>query len=332
MTFEHPAFFLLLALLPLIAWLRRRRGKPAAFLYSSVDLVRLPQSSAGMIPSLVLKALRWGCLILLIIALARPQQVHTESSVKASGIDIAVALDLSLSMESEDFRYNRQQVNRLFMAKVVLKDFVRKRPGDRIGLVAFAGRAYVASPLTLDHDFLVQNIDRLELRVIQEDGTAIGSGLSTAINRLRDLKSKSKIIILMTDGQNNAGSIQPLTAAEAAKALGIKVYTIGVGIRGMAPYPQMDPFGNKRYVQVPVDIDEEALTAIAKMTGGQYYRADSSETLERIYREIDRLEKTEVETKKYVNAEERFHWFAIPAGLCLLLEILLSHTVWRRLP
>ena len=332
MTFAQPAFLLLLALLPLIAWLRRRRGKPAAFLYSSVELVRASHGTAGSLSRWVLAGLRWACLVLLIVALARPQEVHTESSVKASGIDIAVALDLSRSMASEDFRHNRQPVNRLFMAKRVLKDFVQKRPGDRIGLVAFAGRAYVASPLTLDHDFLVQNIDRLEMQAIQEDGTAIGSGLSTAINRLRDLKSKSKIVILMTDGQNNAGTVQPLTAAEAAKALKIKVYTIGVGIRGTAPYPQMDPFGNKRYVQVPVDIDEDTLGGIAKMTGGQYYRADSSETLEKIYSEIDRLEKTEVELKKYVNAEERFHWVAIPALLCLLLEILLSHTLWRRLP
>ncbi len=331
MIFAHPWFLLLLLALPVIAWLKGQRGRQAAFLYSSVNLVKpisgIHRSHAGRI----LAALRWIALTGFILGLARPQQVQTESTVKASGIDIAVAIDLSGSMESEDFRYKGEQVNRLYMAKEVLKNFVRKRDGDRIGLVAFAGRAYVASPLTLDHEFLTQNIDRLQLHMI-EDGTAIGSGLSTAINRLRDLKSKSKIVILMTDGQNNAGKIQPLTAAEAAKALGIKTYTIGVGIRGTAPMPVYDEFGRKGYRRMAVDIDEDTLTKIAQMTGGKYYRADSSETLERIYSEIDALEKTEVEVKKYVQVEERFPWVVTPALLALLLEILLANTVWRKLP
>ena len=332
MTLAHPWFLLLLLLLPLVAWLRRRRGKPAAFLYSSLELTRLGTRNKPPLSGLVLRALRWAGLVLFIVAMARPQDVHTETSIKASGIDIAVALDLSGSMESEDFRFNRQTVNRLFMAKEVLKNFVRKRPGDRIGLIAFAGRAYVASPLTLDHEFLVQNIERLELHMI-EDGTAIGSGLSTAVNRLRDLKSKSKIVILMTDGQNNAGKVQPLTAAEAAAALGIKVYTIGVGIRGMAPMPRRDQFGRKYApVMVEVDIDENTLTKIADMTGGHYYRADSAETLQKIYEEIDRLEKSEVDVKKFVNVEERMAWFLLPALGLLALELLLGQTIWRRLP
>ena len=331
MTFAHPWFLLLLLLFPLMIWLRKRSGPPAAFLYSSLDWVnQIPGLSRSPAQS-ILSLLRWSALTLFILGLARPQQVQTLSSSSASGIDIAVAIDLSGSMESEDFRYERRQVNRLFMAKEVLKKFVQKRPGDRIGLVAFAGQAYVASPLTLDHDFLVQNIDRLQLHLI-EDGTAIGSGLSTAINRLRDLKSKSKIVILMTDGQNNAGKIQPLTAAEAAKSLGVKVYTIGVGIRGMAPMPVVDAFGIRRYRQVNVDIDEDTLTKIANMTGGRYYRADSSETLEKIYSEIDQLEKTEVEVKRYVNVEERFHWVVIPGLLLLALEVILGNTIWRRLP
>ena len=172
MTLAHPWFLLLLLLLPVVAWLRRHRGKPAAFLYSSLRLTNIGAGSATRISDIILKLLRWGALVLMIIAMARPQQVHTETSIKASGIDIAVALDLSGSMESEDFQFKRQPVNRLFMAKEVLKNFVRKRPGDRIGLIAFAGRAYVASPLTLDHDYLIQNIERLELHMI-EDGTAI---------------------------------------------------------------------------------------------------------------------------------------------------------------
>jgi Ca-activated chloride channel family protein len=330
-TFAHPWFLLLLAGLPLIAWIRRRITRQAAFLYSSVQLVKPVTSITRSHATRLLAALRWAALVGFILGLARPQQVQTETSVKASGIDIAVAIDLSGSMESEDFRYRGEQVNRLFMAKEVLKTFVEKRPGDRIGLIAFAGRAYVASPLTLDHAFLVENIERLQLHMI-EDGTAIGSGLTTAINRLKDLQSKSKIIILMTDGQNNAGKVQPLTAAEAARTLGVKVYTIGVGIHGTAPMPYYDVFGNKRFRPMAVDIDEETLRKIADMTGGKYYRADSSETLARIYAEIDALEKTDVEVKKYVQVDERFAWVVIPALGLLLLEIALANTVWRRLP
>src|SRR5688572_12309871 len=236
MTFADPWMLLLLAVLPVLGWLRGKRGQQAAFLYSSVQLVKnvanLGRSRAGQF----LAAMRWLSLGLFIVGLARPQLIESETSVKASGIDIVVALDLSGSMESEDFKLRGEQVNRLTIAKDVLKKFVERRPSDRIGLVAFAGKAYIAAPLTLDHDFLHQNIDRLMLHSI-EDGTAIGSGLSAAINRLREVQSKSKIVILMTDGQNNAGKVPPLTAAEAAQALNIKVYTIGVGTRGTAPMP-----------------------------------------------------------------------------------------------
>jgi Ca-activated chloride channel homolog len=224
-------------------------------------------------------------------------------------------------------------VNRLTIAKDVLKKFVDRRPSDRIGLVAFAGMPYIAAPLTLDHDFLEQNINRLDLNSIQESSrTAIGSALAAAVNRLRDIESKSKIVILMTDGQNNAGKIPPLTAAEAAEALQIKVYTIGVGTRGMAPMPYLDVFGRKRYRSEAVDIDEDTLKAIADKTRGKYYRADSSETLKAIYDEIDKLETTEREMKRYVRVEELFPWAVVPGFALLLLEILLSHTIWRRLP
>ena len=334
MRLAHPYWLLLLLLLPLLAWLRGRRGQPAALLYSSAQLVRnlagIHKSRAGS----VLLALRWLTLVFLIVALARPQLTESETKVTASGVDIAVAIDLSGSMASEDpgFKIKGQQVNRLQIAKDVLKRFIDRRPNDRIGLVAFAGRAYIAGPLTLDHDFLVQNIDRLELGLI-EDGTAIGSGLTTAINRLRDLKSKSKIVILMTDGQNNVGKVPPLTAAEVAQALKIKVYTIGVGTHGMAPFPHIDPFtGRKRMDPMPVDIDEDTLKAIAAKTGGKYYRADSTDTLRRIYDEIDQLEKTEIDVKKYVRVKELFHWAMMPGCICLLMELLLGNTVWRKLP
>jgi Ca-activated chloride channel family protein len=331
MTFAHPYFLLLLLLVPVLAWWKGRRGEQSAFLYSSVKLVRGVADISRMSAGKILLLLRWVVLACFIIALARPQRVESETTVKASGIDIVVALDLSGSMESEDFKWKGQSVNRLFIAKDTLKKFIERRSGDRIGLVAFAGRAYIAAPMTLDHDFLLQNLERLNLHTI-EDGTAIGSALSAAINRLRDLVSKSKIVILMTDGQNNAGKIPPLTAAEAAQALGVKVYTIGVGTHGTAPWPHLNAFGQKVYVQVPVDIDEETLKAIAKKTGGEYYRADSTDTLRRIYDKIDQLEKTEVETKKYVHIDELFRWPAVTGLSLLLLEILLSHTVWRKLP
>jgi Ca-activated chloride channel family protein len=329
-TFQHPWFLMALLALPLFAWLRGRKGARPAFVYSSVTLLKQVSKSSRSRAGALLHSLRWLALALLILAVARPQKAQTETSVRASGVDIVIALDLSTSMESEDFTIRGQRVNRLTVAKDTIAKFIEKRPSDRIGLVAFAGRAYIAAPLTLDHQFLQANLDRLQLHTI-EDGTAIGSGLSAAINRLRDIESKSKIVILMTDGQNNAGKVPPVTAAEAAKALGMKVYTIGVGIRGYAPYPVM-VFGQKTYRQVQVDIDEETLTAVAEKTGGKYFRADSTDTLRKIYAEIDQFEKSEAVVKRFVRRTELFHWFAVPGALLLLLEVLLANTIWRRLP
>jgi len=340
MTFAHPWLLLLLLLLPVLAWLKGRSGRQPAFLYSSVQLVKgiigITKSRAGRI----LMSLRWLALALFIIALAQPRFVLSETQVRASGIDIVVALDMSGSMAAEDdgFILNGQQASRYAIAKDVLQRFIDKRPNDRLGLVVFAAQAFVVVPPTLDHDFLSANLDRMDMESLAAQGfdnraTAIGSALSSSLNRLRDLKSKSKIVILMTDGQNNAGKVPPLTAAEAAQALKIKVYTIGVGTRGMAPFPQMDPFtGLKVMVAMQVDIDEDTLKAIASKTGGKYYRADSTDTLRRIYDEIDQLEKTEVEVKKYVRVQELFHWLVLPGSLALLVELLLGNTIWRKLP
>src|SRR5688572_9056891 len=238
MTFAHPYFLLLLLALPLLAWWKHRREQPAALLYSSTELLATLRDMTRWTPGRILSFMRWTALVLCIVGLARPQHVESETTVRASGVDIVTALDLSTSMAAEDpgFTIKREQVNRLEVAKDVLKRFVEKRGNDRIGLVAFAGRAYIAAPLTLDHDFLIQNIDRLNFGLI-EDGTAIGSGLSAAVNRLQELKSKSKIVILMTDGQSNAGKVPPITAAEAAQALNVKVYTSGVRSRGMGRMP-----------------------------------------------------------------------------------------------
>jgi Ca-activated chloride channel homolog len=331
MTFAYPYFLLLLLLLPVLAWLKGKRGQNSAFLYSSVQLVKpiagLSRSRAGRI----LASLRWLALASCIVALAQPRMIEGETVSRSSGIDIVIALDLSGSMASEDFELNRQRVNRLVIAKDVLKKFIENRPYDRIGLVAFAGRAYIVSPLTLDHPYLLQNVERLELGLI-EDRTAIGSGLMTSLARLEDRNVPSRIVILMTDGVNNAGSVPPLTAAEVAQAVGVKVYTIGVGTHGTAPMPYTDQFGIRRYAQVEVDIDEETLKKMSAMTGGKYYRADHTEALRSIYDEIDQLEKSEVEVKKYFQYQELFGWFVIAGFFLLLLEAILGHTVWRRLP
>jgi Ca-activated chloride channel homolog len=332
MAFAHPYFLLLLLLLPLLAWLKGKRVRSPAFLYSSVRLVegltRARRSRAGGF----LLTLRWLILALFIVALAQPRLTKSETTVKASGVDIAVAFDLSGSMLSEDFLVKGERVNRFNLARSVLKGFIDKRPGDRIGLVVFASQAFIATPLTLDHDFLHENLDRLEIGSINQNQTAIGDALGTAVNRLRDLKSKSKIVILMTDGQNNAGKLNPLLAADAAATLGVKVYTVGIGVRGMAPMPGVDMFGRKVYQMMPVDVDEDTLQKIADKTGGKYYRADNAERFQQIYAEIDKLEKTEAVINKYTEFKELFPWF-VWAGLALLLiELGLGQTIFRRLP
>jgi Ca-activated chloride channel family protein len=338
MNFEHPWILLLLLILPLLAWLKGKRGRQPAFLYSSVQLVKsiigINRSYAG---SILLK-LRWLALAFFIIALAMPRSILDEARVKASGIDIVVALDMSGSMMAEDqgFILNGQQTTRFGLAKDELQKFISKRPNDRLGLVIFATQAYVVVPPTLDHDFLLENLDRLDIGMdgFDDHATAIGSAISTSLNRLRDLKSKSKIIILMTDGENNSGSVPPLTAAEAARALGVKIYTIGVGTRGTARIftGQYSFSGQKIYQPIPVDVDEETLRKISDITGAKYYRADNTENLEKIYADINRLEKTDVEVKKYTRYTQLFPWPILAGLVLLLLEVILSHTVWRKLP
>jgi len=323
MTFAHPYILLLLLLLPLLAWLKGRRGQPPAFLYSSVRLVegltRARRSRAGAF----LAALRWLVLALFIVALAQPRLMKSRTEVKASGIDIVCALDLSGSMNTGDYIINRRQISRINMAKPVLEEFIEGRPNDRIGLVVFAAQAFIAAPLTLDHDYLLENIDRLGIGSINSDATAIGDGITTALNRLRDVKSKSKIIVLMTDGGNNSGKIDPLTATKAAQALGVKIYTIGLGNREIVQAMGLPP----GYLP-----DEDTLQQIAQMTGGKYFRADNSEKFKAIYAEIDKLEKTEAVVNKYAQFDELFPWFVSCGLAILLLEVVLGQTVLRRLP
>lgn len=331
MRFASPAWLLLLLALPLLAWWRRRTFREAVFTYSSLTLVKGITELRRSVASTVLSGLRWLALALLIVALARPQIGQGTAPLRASGIDIVVAFDLSTSMLAEDFILNGERVNRVRVAKDVIQRFLDERVADRIGLVAFSGSAYIVSPPTLDHSFVRRNLDRLD--VLNDPGTAIGSAISAAVNRLRELKSKSRIVILMTDGQNNAGKVTPLTAADAAKALNVKVYTIGVGTHGTAPTPVgRDAFGRLHYQNVPVDIDEVTLKEIASRTSAKYFRADTTETLRDIYREIDQLEKTEAVAKRFAYWEEWFPYLAGAGLMLLVLEIILSQTVWRKLP
>ena len=332
MAFAHPYLLLLLLLLPLLAWLKGKRGSPPAFIYSSVKLVEGLTKARPSRAGAILAALRWLVLAGFIVALAQPRLTKSQTTVKASGVDIVVALDMSGSMVSEDFVMNGKRVNRFNMARSVLKKFIDKRPSDRIGLIVFATQAFIATPLTLDHDFLQENLDRLDIGAVDPNQTAIGDALGTAVNRLRDLKSKSKIVILMTDGQNNSGNLDPLVAADAAAALGAKVYTVGIGERGEAPMPVFRNGQKVGYQNMPVDVDEDTLQKIAGKTGGKYYRADNAERFQQIYAEIDKQEKTDAVINKFTEYKELFPWFVVGGLTLLLLEITLGQTVFRRLP
>jgi len=329
--FLYPTFLWLLALLPLLALLRWRRGPVATVKYSSADIAREVARETHS------RAGRWQMLLtllalaLLTVGVARPQLGHSTSTVEASGVDMILALDCSGSMEALDFKLNDEPASRLDIVKSVVSKFIDARPNDRIGLVGFAGAPYLVSPLTLDHDWLQQNLDRVKIGSV-EDGTAIGSALATSVNRLRDQPSKSKIVVLLTDGQNNAGKIIPETAAQAAKAMGVKVYTIAAGVRGEAPIPVADAFGNKRLAMARVDVDEDTLKMIASETGGKFFRATDTQSLKNIYTEIDRLEKTKHEFKKFEHHTELFAWAIVPALAVLGTSFGLSHTRFRRLP
>jgi Ca-activated chloride channel family protein len=326
--FEYPqAFLLLLLLVPLLYFELRGKRKRRSVAFSSTDLV----SGAGLEAAAWKKhgktALRVIVLILVAAAAARPQTGRSESSVKTEGIDIILVLDTSGSMQAQDF----QPRNRLYVAKEVVKEFISKRKHDRIGLVVFSAQAMSQCPLTLDYDVLLGLVDRVDFGMLQ-DGTAIGVALATACNRLKDSAAKSRIVVLLTDGQNNAGMVSPDTAAKIAKSLGIKVYTVGVGTRGYAPVPVDDPMFGRRLVRMQVNIDEETLTNIAKSTGGEYFRATDAEELKKIYEQIDRLEKTTIETKTFTSYTDKYALFAIPALLLLALELALAESVLREVP
>ena len=330
MQLHDPWMLLLLVLVPLLARPRRRNQAPA-LPYPMVDALRAVGPGRRAHWRWLLTALRVAALALLVVGLARPQLGRAATQVRAEGIDIMLVVDLSSSMLAEDFQLDAGRANRLEAVKSVVREFLDKRPNDRVGLVLFSARPYTQSPLTLDHGWLLANLDRAHIGMI-EDGTAVGSALATAVGRLQGSEAKSKIVILLTDGQSNAGKVPPLTAAESAKTLGYRVYTIGAGTRGSAPYPQIDPFGRKVYVNMPVDVDEETLQRIAEETGGRFFRATDTESLRQIYADIDRLETTSLEGLQYLDYDDLYVWLVLAALVLLAGEALLAQTWLRVLP
>ena len=326
--FEDPRLLILLLVIPVLVYryVRLRHGGSASIRYSDVESLRRSDiRRTGRFRHIVF-ALRVAALVGFIVAFARPQTGVTSETVRTEGIDIVLAMDVSSSMLAEDLAPNRLEA-----AKAVAAEFVAGRRNDRVGLVVFAGEAFTQAPLTLDHSVIVDLLTQMEVGMI-EDGTTVGMGLATAVKRLQASSAESKVVVLLTDGRSNTGEIGPVTAAQMAQALGVKVYTIGVGSRGTARVPVDDPLVGRRYVTIQVDVDEPTLQAVAETTGGLYFRATDAQGLAQIYQEIDALETTEIEVQNFTSYGELFH-FPLAAGLLLLcLEVSLGQTFLRKLP
>ena len=328
MQFAQPEWFWLFALVPLVAgwawWYAFRTRKGMRF--SSIDPVHSAPRSLWVRLRELPAVLRIGAVALGVFALARPQERDTIRERYAEGVDIVLVLDTSTSMRAEDFSPNRFEA-----ARDVAAEFIESRTSDRVGLIVFAAKAYTQTPLTLDYNFLLRMLDEVEVGVI-EDGTAIGTAIAMGVNRLKNSAAESKVLILLTDGQNNRGEIDPVTASEVAQTMDVRIYSIGVGTHGEAPFPFDDPFGGQRRRMISVEIDEDMLSSVAEKTGGRYFRATNKETLQSIYVEIGELEKTEIEERFYTDYTERYAIFLWPAFGLLLLELLLSGTRLRRTP
>lgn len=328
MVFANPTYlYLLLLLIPMIGWyIYKLRKSQASLQISSSEAFDLPKAASWKVylrhvPFL----LRMAAVALLIIVLARPQSTNSWQNTSTEGIDIMLAMDISGSMLAEDLKPNRLEA-----AKDVAASFINGRPNDNIGLVVFAGESFTQCPLTTDHTVLLNLFKDIKTGLIQ-DGTAIGLGLANAVSRIKDSQAISKVIILLTDGVNNMGDIAPVTAADIARTFGVRVYTIGVGTQGMAPYPFPSPFG-VQYRNVPVEIDEPALKQIAAVTGGQYFRATDNASLKQIYSEIDQLEKTKISVQQFSKKQEEYKYWALWIFALLLIEILLRNTLLRNIP
>jgi len=331
MSFKDPWILILVPIvIGLIYFLRRKQSAPT-LRFSSNALFSGIKSGWKVNAQKSLFFVELVALALFLIALAGPREVLERTEITTEGIDIILTVDASGSMAAMDFELNGKRVNRLEAVKNVVEDFVKGRAGDRIGLVVFASRAYTICPLTTDYDWLIENLKRIELGLVGEDGTAIGSAVTSSLGRLEGRESKSKIVVLLTDGVNNAGKIDPITAAQAAESLGIKVYSIGAGTRGMAPYP-VQFFGRTVMQNMRVEIDEETLKQVSKKTNGKYYRATDTRTLREIYKEIDRLEKTEIEETGYREYKQLFSVFVFIALALILIVSVLGNTLLLRIP
>jgi len=332
MSFYNPWILFFMPFVVIWVYFMHKKQKSASFRFSSVQLFSNLGTSAKTFFSLKMIYVRLICLILMIFALARPQTPVKDAIRKTEGIDIVLTIDASTSMLAEDFSQKKQRCNRLDAVKDVLPGFINARVNDRLGSVVFASTAYTLSPLTLNHSWFLKNTERLEAGKLGNK-TAIGSALAASLNMLRRSKAKSKIIILLTDGRNNAGDINPATAAEIAKTLNVKIYAIGAGSMGTVPYPIRDASGEiAGYENIKIDMDEDLLREIASKTGGRYFRVQDTASLKKVYKEIDRLEKAHMQEKAYDEYNEIFGFFLIPALLLLLIEIILTNTILRRIP
>ena len=324
-----PAWLLALLLIPTVVWLRGRRAVP---------VLLVPFASAWHRPSRISPS-RWPAgltgfgLVLMIVALSRPQRVEDKREIHSQGYDIMLAIDLSGSMQAEDYEKNGERINRLQAIKPVIQAFINQRPSDRIGIVVFSGRAYTLAPLTFDHDWLARQVERLKIGLI-EDGTAIGDGLGLALTRLEQASReqnglrKGAFAVLLTDGANNRGALTPLQSAAVAKGRGIPVYTIGAGRDGLVPFPVLDQAGNRvGTTRMASDLDQSMLIEVANITGGSSYRADDSKTIESAFKAIDRAQKIEFQSKSFLLTTELFPWVALPGVGCLLLAALVAGAV-----
>ena len=326
MRWDAPWLLLLLILVPWLAWRARRpAARRAALLW--VRVAGAWSAGHGALAVRMVGLLPWLALLIALVALARPQQGIRQTETETRGVDIVLAIDLSPSMRAEDFRPH----NRLSVAKQTARDFVKQRDHDRVGLVAFAGTSFTVCPLTLDHDVLLELLDGLDFGLV-EDGTAIGMGLATAVARLRESRTPSKVVILLTDGQNNRGAIDPLTGAELARAMGVRVHTVLVGRGGVVPVPVDDPLMGRRIQMVRMDVDETTLRQISERTGGRFYRATDPRGLEGIYAEIDRLERAPIRSIDYRDYQDLGPWLLGLAAVALALHALSASTWAMRLP
>jgi Ca-activated chloride channel family protein len=327
--FQDPIFlvFILVAIGLLFYYLKFKKAKAASVRYSDVNLVRRLKPSFRVKERHILPVLRTLAIVLLAFALARPQSGRKGQEISSEGIDIMLVLDISGSMKAEDFKPH----NRLHVAKEVIKEFIGGRQSDRIGLVVFSKQSFTQCPLTLDYGVLYNFLDQVDFGMI-EDRTAIGLAIANAVNRLRESDAESKVAILLSDGRNNAGEIDPITAAQTAKAMEVKIYTIGVGKPGRAPIPVDHPIFGKRYVWAETEVDEAALLEIARITGGEYFRAKDEKALSRIYKQISRMERTEIKVKEYLQYNELFSNYAFAGLLLLLAEVVLANTRYRKIP